>query len=128
MMATFTLMNCYIAACAANSDEPLIVRHSFGQQLDLARSMFRSLARQGAAQGYKVVGSMELLGDPVSLVGNMGTGVYQFFRKTGADLLGVPALPPEARVIAEMAPRLTGAGLPLGHARAAAGAVAFSAV
>ena len=36
----------------------------------------------------KVVGSMELLGDPVSLVSNMGTGVYQFFRKTGADLLG----------------------------------------
>ena len=43
-----------------------------------------------------------------------------------ADLIGVLGLPPTARVIAEMASRLTGAGLPLGHDRAAAGAIAFS--
>lgn len=66
----------------------LIVRHSFGQQLDLLRSILMSLVKQGVVQSYKVVGSMEMLGDPVSLVNNMGTGVYQFFRKTGADLLG----------------------------------------
>ena len=68
--------------------QELIVRHSFGQQRDLAKSIALSLFRQGAAQGYKVVGSMEMLGDPVTLVSGMGTGVYQFFRKTGADLLG----------------------------------------
>jgi hypothetical protein len=68
--------------------QELIVRHSFGQERDLAKAMALSLFRQGAAQGYKVVGSMEMLGDPVALVSGMGTGVYQFFRKTGADLLG----------------------------------------
>lgn len=31
---------------------------------------------------------MELLGDPVTLVSGMGHGVFSFFRKTGADLLG----------------------------------------
>ena len=68
--------------------QELIVRHSFGQQRELARSIALSLFRQGAAQGYKVVGSMEMLGDPVTLVAGIGGGVYQFFRKTGADLLG----------------------------------------
>jgi len=66
----------------------LIVRHSFGPGRDLAKAVAQSLFRQGAAQGYKVVGSMEMLGDPVTLVAGMGTGVYHFFRKTGADLLG----------------------------------------
>ena len=66
----------------------LIVRHSFGPQAGLARAVAMSLVRQGAAQAYKVVGSMEVLGDPVALVSGVGEGVYQFFRKTGADLLG----------------------------------------
>ena len=34
----------------------LIVRHSFGPRYDLGRSIVMSLAKQGAAQGYKVVG------------------------------------------------------------------------
>ena len=48
------------------------------------------------------------------------------FGKTGYDLVGVPSLPAQARVIAAMAPRLTGAGLPLGRDRVAAAALAFS--
>ena len=43
-----------------------------------------------------------------------------------ADLIGVPGLSAQARVIAGMATRLTGAGLPLGRDRAAAAAIAFS--
>ena len=43
-----------------------------------------------------------------------------------ADLIGVPSLPDRARAIAAMAPRLTGAGFPLGQDRAGAAALAFS--
>ena len=43
-----------------------------------------------------------------------------------ADLIGVPGLSAQARVIAGLAPRLKGAGLPLGRDCAAAAAIAVS--
>ncbi|CAM9775046.1 unnamed protein product, partial [Phaeothamnion confervicola] len=68
--------------------DELLVTHYFGNAVEFARMVVAALAQQGVAQGYKVVGSMELLGDPLSLVNKLGDSVLQFFRKTHAEFIG----------------------------------------
>mmetsp|Transcript_36056 Transcript_36056/g.46469 ORF Transcript_36056/g.46469 Transcript_36056/m.46469 type:complete len:364 (-) Transcript_36056:277-1368(-) len=63
----------------------LILTHVMGESLDILKPIVITLFQQGAAQGYKVIGSMELLGDPVSLLNGFSSGVYDFIRKTGSD-------------------------------------------
>jgi hypothetical protein len=66
----------------------LIVTHYFGNALDFVMAVAAAIAQQGVAQSYKLVGSMDLLGDPLSLVDNLGDGVVQFIRKTHAEFIG----------------------------------------
>lgn len=48
--------------------DELVVTHYCGSTGGLSGLVVSALAQQAVAQGYKVVGSMELLGDPLSLV------------------------------------------------------------
>lgn len=45
--------------------------HYCGSARGLSGLVVSALTQQAVAQGYKVVGSMELLGDPLSLVGKV---------------------------------------------------------
>lgn len=48
--------------------DEMIVTHYCGGLRGLVSLVLAALTQQAVAQGYKVVGSMELLGDPLSLV------------------------------------------------------------
>ncbi|KAG5175783.1 hypothetical protein JKP88DRAFT_351402 [Tribonema minus] len=95
--------------------DELLVTHYFGSARELAAALARGLVQQGVAQGYKlaaalarglvlqgvpqgykpgsersykVVGSMELLGDPLALVNKLSDSVLQFLRTTQAEFRG----------------------------------------
>ena len=40
---------------------------------------------------YKIIGSVEILGNPVSLISNLGTGVYDFFNEPAQAIVHSPA-------------------------------------
>jgi vacuolar protein sorting-associated protein 13A/C len=43
------------------------------------------------SQVYTILGSFEFLGSPLSLVNNLGTGVYDFFYEPAQGLVKVPS-------------------------------------
>ncbi|CAN0097685.1 unnamed protein product, partial [Discosporangium mesarthrocarpum] len=68
--------------------DELVVTHYCGSMEGFCRMVVSALAQQAVAQGYKVLGSMELLGDPLSLVNKLGDSVVQFFQTTKAEITG----------------------------------------
>ena len=46
--------------------------------------------RQGLLQFYRILGSSELLGNPIGLIDKLGTGVYEFFNEPAKGLLKGP--------------------------------------
>jgi hypothetical protein len=60
----------------------LLLTHYFGRPADLLRSMRLSMRQQALTQSYKLLGSMDLLGNPISLVTKMGDGVLEVRQST----------------------------------------------
>ncbi|KAL6077052.1 Vacuolar Protein [Balamuthia mandrillaris] len=57
----------------------LILRHPFTTQEELIERISAHYVRQAIIQAYKVLGSFDFLGNPVSFLNNLGTGVKDFF-------------------------------------------------
>lgn len=55
----------------------LLLTHFFGSPSVLARTILLSMRQQALTQSYKVVGSLDILGNPISLVNRMGNGVME---------------------------------------------------
>lgn len=68
----------------------LIILNSFQTPSDLARILGINYLRQGIIQFYKVFGSIDLIGNPLELVNNLGTGVFEFFSEPAKGLIGGP--------------------------------------
>jgi hypothetical protein len=60
----------------------LVVSNYFGSLEMLGQTMMVSVQSQVLRQAYKVLGSLEVLGDPLELVQSLGTGVADFFSHT----------------------------------------------
>ena len=70
-MSTVALVFCAFSIAHVNPTfvfDELVVTHYCGSAGGLSGLVLSALTQQAVAQGYKVVGSMELLGDPLSLV------------------------------------------------------------
>lgn len=52
--------------------------------------LVRNYARQGIFQFYKLIGSSDLIGNPVGLLENLGTGFFEFFNEPRKGLLKGP--------------------------------------
>lgn len=68
----------------------VIVQHSFQNQSPFTDALAKNYIRQGLLQFYKILGSSELLGDPIGLIDKLGTGVYEFFNEPVRGLLQGP--------------------------------------
>jgi hypothetical protein len=55
----------------------LLVKNFFGDPGDLAHRMLLSIRQQASFQSYKLVGSMNIIGDPAGLLNKMGNGVVE---------------------------------------------------
>ena len=59
----------------------LILEHPMGSQSDLISRIAKHYTIQMMAETYKILGAVDILGSPVSLVSSLGTGVYDFFHE-----------------------------------------------
>lgn len=57
----------------------LDIHHPFATSNELVQRISSHYMRQAIREAYKVLGSFDFLGNPVSLVSNLGTGVKDFF-------------------------------------------------
>ena len=56
----------------------------------LTSMLGRQYLKQAIIQFYKVLGSIDLIGNPINLIGKLGTGVYEFFAEPAKGLVGGP--------------------------------------
>lgn len=68
----------------------LLLMHAFTTQKRLVTLVARHYEAQAMAQLYRIVGSSEFIGSPVSLVSNLGTGVIDFFYEPAQGLVKSP--------------------------------------
>lgn len=77
------------------TDSPLyfseiLLRHSFQTMDTLISIIIKNYIRQGVFQFYKVLGSSDLLGNPIGFVDKLGMGVYEFVNEPRKGMLKGP--------------------------------------
>jgi len=53
----------------------------------LVKQITKNYTRQAIFQFYKLIGSSDIIGNPVGLVDKLGTGVYEFISEPTKGLL-----------------------------------------
>lgn len=69
----------------------LVLQNPFCSKNDLMERITKHYTLAGLRQAYKIVGSADFLGNPVSLVSNLGTGVKDFFYEPAMGIVESPA-------------------------------------
>eukprot|EP00742_Colponemidia_sp_Colp-10_P011678 GILJ01013009.1.p1 GENE.GILJ01013009.1~~GILJ01013009.1.p1 ORF type:complete len:1942 (-),score=279.50 GILJ01013009.1:31-5289(-) len=68
----------------------LYLEHPFSTQQVLVDQVVRHYAMQIMAQAYRLMGSADLLGNPINLVAHLGTGMKDFFYEPALGLITSP--------------------------------------
>jgi vacuolar protein sorting-associated protein 13A/C len=68
----------------------VILMYSYQTVRTLLEILVMNYGRQAVFQFYKVLGSSDLLGNPIKLIDNLGTGVYEFFSEPYKGLIKGP--------------------------------------
>lgn len=63
------------------SDAPLffrelVISHTFSSLPNIMLQLRKNYVRQGMLQFYKIIGSSDLIGNPIGLVDKLGSGVF----------------------------------------------------
>jgi hypothetical protein len=90
-----TILYTLFTSVANISDAPLsfselIITNIFQSQATLTSNISANYARQGMMQFYKLIGSSDLLGNPVGFVDKLGSGVFEFFNEPRKGLIKGP--------------------------------------
>jgi len=64
-----------------------VIRTELADLTPFAMGLFRNYCKHGMWESYKVLGSMNILGDPIGWTLSVGGGVKQFFLKTGSEVM-----------------------------------------
>jgi vacuolar protein sorting-associated protein 13A/C len=80
---------------ASFSNSPLYFKNliffsSFQTVQTLTNLITKNYIRQGILQFYKILGSSDILGNPIGLIDNLGTGVVEFFSEPYKGMLKGP--------------------------------------
>ena len=65
----------------------VIVCDSFQTPSAIAQLVVRNYIKQGLLQFYKLLGSSDLIGNPIGLIDKLGTGVFEFFSEPVKGLM-----------------------------------------
>lgn len=89
------LLYTLLSGVASISNSPLnfkelILIDVFASQEVLTNQIIKNYTRQGVMQFYKLIGSSDIIGNPVGLVNKLGTGVYEFISEPSKGLLRGP--------------------------------------
>jgi len=66
----------------------ILIARCFSTQQQIISRLIQNFVRQAIFQAYKLVASVDILGDPVGLVGDLGSGVVEFLKITKGELMG----------------------------------------
>jgi hypothetical protein len=64
--------------------------NTYTTQQNLIDIMTRNYTKQGIMQFYKLIGSSDLIGNPVGLIDKLGTGVFEFLNEPRKGLIKGP--------------------------------------
>ena len=76
---------------ASLSFKELCVNNTFSSMGNIVSLLIKNYARQGVLQFYRIIGSSDLIGNPVGLVDKLGSGVFEFFNEPRKGMLKGPA-------------------------------------
>ncbi len=69
---------------------PLTISEAYGSTATLVTPIVQHYTSQGIREAYKILGSLEILGNPVQLVGNLTEGFQDFFYEPAKGLVSSP--------------------------------------
>lgn len=69
----------------------LLISHTFSSLPNILLQLRKNYVRQGVLQFYKILGSSDLIGNPIGLVDKLGSGVFEFFNEPRKGMLKGPA-------------------------------------
>lgn len=69
----------------------LALRSSFGPKAEITSRIMEHYKKQLMSQIYKVFASFDMIGNPISLVETLGTGVYDLFHAPAEGIVTSPA-------------------------------------
>lgn len=84
-----------VATLGNISDAPiyfteLIMKNVFSSPADLTRAFIKKYARQGVFQLYSLLGSIDLIGNPIGLLDRLCSGMFEFFNEPRKGLMKGP--------------------------------------
>jgi hypothetical protein len=90
-----TILYTIATSVATVSDAPLsfkelVITNIFQSQNALISNLTGNYVRQGMMQFYKLIGSSDLLGNPVGFVDKLGSGVFEFFNEPRKGMIKGP--------------------------------------
>jgi len=91
----FSLGYTVFSNIASMTDSPLkfkelIMTHTYAPPDQLVSMIVKNFTRQGVFQFYKLIGSSDMIGNPVGFVNKLGSGVYEFFNEPKKGLIKGP--------------------------------------
>ncbi|GAB9465381.1 hypothetical protein Gpo141_00002791 [Globisporangium polare] len=66
----------------------IVIARCFSTKQRLQNQLMQNYIRQGVMQAYRLVGSADIIGNPIGLVEDLGSGVMQFLKITKGEVLG----------------------------------------
>lgn len=66
----------------------IVIARCFSTKQRLQNQLMQNYIRQGVLQAYRLVGSADIIGNPIGLVEDLGSGVLQFLKITKGEVLG----------------------------------------
>ena len=68
----------------------IFILNAFQSSTNLASVLVKTYIRQAIIQFYKILGSIDLIGNPLNLIQKIGLGVFEFFAAPAKGLIGGP--------------------------------------
>lgn len=66
----------------------IVIHRCFSTKDRLQSQLIQNFVRQAVMQAYRLIGSADIIGDPIGLVEDLGSGVVEFFKITKDELTG----------------------------------------
>lgn len=66
----------------------IIIHRCFSTKERLQSQLMQNFIRQAVMQAYRLIASVDIIGDPIGLVEDLGSGVVEFFKMTKDELTG----------------------------------------
>ena len=88
IMSLLSILGSNLSGSPSLRFNEIVIHQCFTSSTSLFSQLEQSYTRQAVMQAYRVLGSTDLLGDPIGIVENLGSGVAQFFRITKGEVMG----------------------------------------